>query len=103
MRVRDRAELASDFFRLAHVEHEEPAPMLVEPLGADLRDAGERAPDRTPARLVRRAAGLGSTGAEVRRHGDVDLLRMRQAEVRHVADEVADAAIASETRVELLL
>ena len=47
-----------------------------------------------------RRVGLGPAAAQVRRHRDVDQLRMRQPEVVHVADEVRLADLAAEARIE---
>ena len=70
-----------------------------------LPDAGERVGERRPVRIAARSAsGLRLAAFQVRRHRDLHQLRMRQAEVVHVADEIALADRLAEPRVvELLL
>ena len=79
--------------------------VLFERARLDLPDAGEGEGQRRPAGIGRAAArsAVRAAAAQVGRHRDVDLLRMRQAQVVHVADEVGLADVAAQPRVEAAL
>ena len=97
------AERAVEFIGLAHVDHLDVAQVFLEPVRLDFPDAAEGVRKRSPVG-IERGGLLRLAALEIRRHGDVHLLRMRQAEVGHVADEVVLADRLGKPRVvELLL
>ena len=74
---------------------------LVQRVRLDLPHAGEGAASAapTPGSAARRRLAFGLAAAQVGRHRDVHLLRVRQAEVVHVAGEVGLADLAAQARV----
>ena len=78
--------------------------MLLDPLRRHFPDAGEAVVERRPiGQLARDRADLRSAALEIGRHGDIDLLGMRQAQIGHVAAEIAFAQLAAQARVEAAL
>ena len=74
--------------------------MILQPLGLDLPDPGERVGERSPRGFVggRRVVTRSAT-VQIRRHRDVELLRMCEPEVVHVARKIVLVEITPETRV----
>src|SRR5215813_7485576 len=81
-------ELAIEFRARANVHHLDLAQVVREPRRIDLRDTGVGLDDRAPSCWRRRAPRSPPAGSHVRRNGHREQLRVRQAEVLHVADEV---------------
>ena len=74
--------------------------MAGDPLGRDLGEAGVGRDHGSPGRHGQRLSVGGLPRLHVGRHGDGDLLRVREPEVPHVADEVLLARAAADARVE---
>src|SRR5688572_20894065 len=91
-----------EFRRLAYVNDPHLAQMLLEPVRLHFPDAGEGVSERRPVRLLRRLMQW-LPALQVRRNRGLHLLRVRKAEVGHVADEVVLANGLGEARVEELL
>ena len=96
------AERTVELFGLAHIHDLHVAQVLLQPVGLNLPDAGERVGERRPVGIQGRRL-LRLSAVHVGRDGDVHLLRMGQAEVLHVADEVLLADRLPEARVVQLL
>jgi len=98
------AERAGELGRFAHVDDLHLREVLFEPVRLDFPDAAEGEAQRCPAGLDRwRGLVAGLAATQVGRHRLVDLLRMRQVEVLHVADIVAFADLAAQPGIEPLL
>ena len=100
--ARDVPERAKELVGFAHVDdlHPRLGPQLRQGLRSDLPQAGEGAAHIGPARVGADLFGrFGPAAAQIRRHGHVESLGMRQIQIVHVAGEVALADLAAQARV----
>ncbi len=93
----------SNSLGLAHVDHLHVAQMFLDPMRLHLPDAGEGQHHRPQSGTHRRREPSRPSAFHVGRHGDVDLLGMRQAEILHIADEIVFRDLAADARIEFLL
>ncbi len=104
-RAADMAERPGEFLRLAHIEdlHRRARALRARAGGfpRSRQSCSAAAPSSGAAGHVDLAVGLAAL--QIGRHRDIDLLRMRQPQVLHVAGEIGLADLAAEARVEVPL
>jgi len=100
----DPPEQSTELLRLADIDDLYRRRVLFQPLRVDLPHAREGVGHGRPGRIGPFSALVGRAAAsQVGRHRDVDLLRVRQADVVHVAHEVTLVDVAAQARVEAAL